>query len=78
MPALDLWLPRTMTMAVSRDDEHARSTTVLDHLLLFREHRDARPDLLKPAMPSPTPLHAHTTMTTVRHRDCPQHPAEPI
>ncbi|KAK1668705.1 hypothetical protein QYE76_056864 [Lolium multiflorum] len=52
---------RPVTVAEDDDDRHStrgRVTlpTVLDHLLLFQGHRDARCDLLNAAITSPTPL----------------------
>ena len=77
-PALDPDPPWTTTTGRKDDGGRVTRSTVLDHRPLFSKHRDAPPDLQNPAMPSPTPLLAHTTMTTVRLRELPQHPVEPI
>jgi hypothetical protein len=59
------------------DDRHSihgrvNSTPVLDHLLLFREHHDARCAFLNFAMPSPMPLVASSTTSPFVTCDLPQ------
>ena len=70
--------PWRMKTAVSRDDRHRTADPVLDHRYLFEDVHDAPRAFPSTAMPSPTPLIARSTMTTIVIRELTQHPVEAI
>ena len=77
--------PRPRPVAIVLVDDDRRGThrrrqnhPVLDHRTLHRGHSCTPQWTLITTLPSPTPLNAPTTMTTVRPRELPQHPVEPI